>query len=148
MYNILGLLFIVHAKSFWLCGVWLQCCTCMTNVFLSKVSGNINRYKRHAVHYKYLMIKIWRCSMNWKSYYLYWIRNVYLSIQLFISNRSVTTEVGSASISIQLQYSFKIKNKCGMFCDLIRNGVEGHENQYKYVNPLQVQWYNMLIVCY
>ena len=73
---------------------------------------------------------------------------MYLSIQLFISNRSVTTEVGSASISIQLQYSFKIKNKCGMFCDLIRNGVEGHENQYKYVNPLQVQWYNMLIVCY
>ena len=47
MYNMLGLLFIVHAKSFWLCGVWLQCCTCMTNVFLSKVSGNINRYKRY-----------------------------------------------------------------------------------------------------
>ena len=71
-----------------------------------------------------------------------------MCICLFISNRSVTTEVRSASISIQLQYSFKIKKKCGMFCDLIRNGVEGHENQYKYVNPLQVQWYNMLIVCY
>ena len=71
-----------------------------------------------------------------------------MCICLLISDRSVTTEVRSASISIQLQYSFKIKIKCGIFCDLIRNGVEGHENQYKYVNPLQVQWYNMLIVCY
>ena len=71
-----------------------------------------------------------------------------MCICLFISNRSVTTEVRSESISIQLQYSFKIKNKCEMFCDLIRNGIERHENQYKYVNPLQVQWYNMLIMCY
>ena len=70
-----------------------------------------------------------------------------MCICLFISNRSIITEVRSASISIQFQSSFEIK-KCGMFCDLIRNGVEGHENQYKYVNPLQVQWYNMLIMCY
>ena len=81
-----------------------------------------------------------------------------LKIVLFVLNKecvfaySLVTEVQSQKLDQhQFLFSFNLhlkSKKCGMFCDLIRNGVEGHENQYKYVNPLQVQWYNMLIMCY